>query len=58
MKNKLETPLGKCIRKNKEESRENPADMFEYREPDVQFNDEPLSWNDNQEKVSLDIKLV
>ena len=46
-KEEVENHLRKAHEKNKgEESRENPEDMHEYREPDVEFDDEPPSWKE------------
>ena len=46
-KEEVENHLRKAHEKDKEEQLlEKPEDMYEYREPEVEFDDEPPSWNE------------
>ena len=45
-KEEVENHLRKAHERDKEESRERPVDMCECSDPDVEFDDEPPSWNE------------
>ena len=46
-KEEVGTHLRNAHEKGKgEKSQENPDDMYEYRQPEVEFDDEPPSWNE------------
>ena len=51
-KEEVETHLRTAHERVKEEeSRENTVDMYEYSEPEVEFDDEPPSWNEFNKRL-------